>query len=225
MSIRRGTSETKAYIITGPTSGVGRETALVMAREGMLVLVGRNLNKLRDTQKAVEKEGGQAVPIVCDISDLRSVHRAAAEILSLDLKLVGLLNNAGIQNPSVTKTADGWDNTFVTNHIGPFALTEALLPHLENGCECSFRWFSHGRSRAQARGAGRFFAVAATSLLKQVCEANGRQVVRPSPGWMPMLHRSSAASLQRWCLRVRIPGCASTPLNRESCSPQACMAL
>ncbi len=138
MSLRKGTSGTRAYIITGPTSGVGRATALLMAKEGMLVLVGRNSDKLRDVQKAIEKLGGQAVPVVCDMSDLRSVHRAAAEILSLDLKLVGLLNNAGIQNPIVTKTAAGWDNTFVTNYLGPFALTEALLPHLENGANVLF---------------------------------------------------------------------------------------
>ncbi len=138
MTLHKRTSETRAYILTGPTSGVGRATALVMAKEGTLVLVGRSLNKLRDVQKAIEKVGGQAVPILCDMSDLRSVHRAAAEILSLDLKVVGLLNNAGIQNPSVTKTADGWDNTFVTNHVGPFALTEALLPHLENGANVLF---------------------------------------------------------------------------------------
>ena len=156
MTLRKGASEIRAYIITGPTSGVGHATALVMAKEGTLVLVGRNLDKLRDVQKAIAKVGGQAVPIVCDMSDLRSVHRAAAEILSLDLKLVGLLNNAGIQNPSVTKTADGWDNTFVTNHIGPLCADRGLAAASRERCEYSLRWFSHGRSRAQACGAGGF---------------------------------------------------------------------
>ena len=128
----------KAYVITGPTSGVGRATALKMANQGTLVLVGRNSAKLQDVQRAVETLGGRAVSIVCDMSDLQSVDRAATEIKSLNLTIVGLLNNAGIQNPRVTKTAKGWDNTFVTNHLGAFALTEALLPHLEDGANILF---------------------------------------------------------------------------------------
>ncbi len=128
----------KAYVLTGPTSGAGRATALDMATLGTLVLVGRNPAKLAETKKAIERLGGQAVPVICDFSDLASVHHAAAEIVALNLLIVGLLNNAGIQNPSVPKTADGWDNTFVTNHLGPFLLTEALLPHLEDGANVLF---------------------------------------------------------------------------------------
>ncbi|HEX4136116.1 MAG TPA: SDR family NAD(P)-dependent oxidoreductase [Bryobacteraceae bacterium] len=65
-------------------------------------------------------------------------YAAAAEIIALNLRIVGLLNNAGIQNPSVTKNATGWDMTFVTNHLGPFALTEAVVPHLEAGANVLF---------------------------------------------------------------------------------------
>ncbi|RRA48986.1 SDR family NAD(P)-dependent oxidoreductase [Acidipila sp. EB88] len=125
--------ENKAYILTGPTSGAGRATALSLATAGTLVLVGRNRDKLAETAGAVERLGGKAVPILCDMSDLGSVRRAADAIVALDLRLIGLLNNAGIQNPHNAATADGWDNTFVTNHLGPFAFTQALLPHLDDG--------------------------------------------------------------------------------------------
>lgn len=128
----------KAYVITGPTSGAGRETALIMARHGTLVLVGRNGGKLAEMKNEVERLGGQAVPIVCDMSDLASVRRAAADIVALDLPIAGLLNNAGVQNPPITKTAAGWDMTFVTNHVGPFALTDALMPHLADGANVVF---------------------------------------------------------------------------------------
>jgi NAD(P)-dependent dehydrogenase (short-subunit alcohol dehydrogenase family) len=128
----------KAYIITGPTSGAGRATALKMAKQGTLVLVGRNSDKLNDVKKEIERRGGQAVPVVCDMSDLANVRRAAAQILALDLPIVGLLNNAGVQNPRVMKNAAGWDMTFATNHLGPFALTEALVPHLEDGANVVF---------------------------------------------------------------------------------------
>jgi NAD(P)-dependent dehydrogenase (short-subunit alcohol dehydrogenase family) len=128
----------KAYVITGPTSGAGRATALKMAGRGTLVLVGRNGGKLDEVKREIERLGGQAAPVVCDMSDLASVRRAAAQILALDLPIVGLLNNAGVQNPPVRKTAEGWDMTFATNHLGPFALTEALLPHLEDGANILF---------------------------------------------------------------------------------------
>ena len=122
----------KAYIITGPTSGAGHATALKMAKHGTLVLVGRNSGKLDDVQKEIERLGGQAVSVACDMSDLASVRGAAAQIIALDLPIVGLLNNAGVQNPRLMKNAAGWDMTFATNHLGPFALTEALVPHLED---------------------------------------------------------------------------------------------
>jgi NAD(P)-dependent dehydrogenase (short-subunit alcohol dehydrogenase family) len=99
---------------------------------------GNHGGKLNDVKHAIERQGGHAVQVVCDMSDLASVRRAAAQIIALDLRIAGLLNNAGVQNPSVTKNAAGWDMTFVTNHLGPFALTEALPPHLENGANVLF---------------------------------------------------------------------------------------
>ncbi len=127
-----------AFIITGPTSGLGRATALQVARHGAVVLVGRNREKLCALKERIKRKGGQAIPVVCDMSDLASVRRAAAEIIALDLPIVGLLNNAGVQNPRITKNLTGWDMTFVTNHLGPFALTEALMPHLQDGANVLF---------------------------------------------------------------------------------------
>jgi NAD(P)-dependent dehydrogenase (short-subunit alcohol dehydrogenase family) len=131
-------AEHKAYIITGPTSGIGRATTFEVAKHGIVVLVGRDPEKLRELQKALEQKGGSAVSVVCDLSDLASVRRAAAEIVALDLPIVGLLNNAGIFPMRATKNALGWDNAFATNHIGPFVLTEALIPHLPDGADVVF---------------------------------------------------------------------------------------
>jgi NAD(P)-dependent dehydrogenase (short-subunit alcohol dehydrogenase family) len=75
---------------------------------------------------------------VCDLSDLASVRRAAAEIIALHLPIVGLLNNAGIFPMRATKNALGWDNAFATNHIGPFVLTEALISYLPDGANVVF---------------------------------------------------------------------------------------
>jgi NAD(P)-dependent dehydrogenase (short-subunit alcohol dehydrogenase family) len=128
----------KAYIITGPTSGIGRCAALELAKHGMIVLVGRDRGRLGKVQKTIEQKGLHAVSVVCDLSDLASVRRAAAEILAFHLPIAGLLNNAGIMQRRVTKTALGWDMTFATNHLGPFALTEALVPHLPDGTNVVF---------------------------------------------------------------------------------------
>jgi NAD(P)-dependent dehydrogenase (short-subunit alcohol dehydrogenase family) len=128
----------KAYIVTGPTSGFGRRTALDLARHGTVVLVGRDTIKLHDVQKGIEARGGNAVPVVCDLSDLASVQRAAARIIELGLPIAGLLNNAGVMQTHPTKNAIGWDMTFATNHLGPFALTEALAPHLPDGAQVVF---------------------------------------------------------------------------------------
>jgi NAD(P)-dependent dehydrogenase (short-subunit alcohol dehydrogenase family) len=128
----------KAYIITGPTAGIGRLTALQLARHGTVVLVGRDRRKLDDVQKTIAQKGGHVVPVVCDLSDLASVQRAAAEIIALDLPIAGLLNNAGIFPTRALKTARGWDRTFATNRLGPFALTEALVPHLPDGANVVF---------------------------------------------------------------------------------------
>lgn len=131
-------SNSKAYIITGPTSGLGYAIALNMAKYGTLVLVGRNSVKLNDVKIAIEEQGGHGIPVVCDMSDLASVRQAAMEIIALNLPIVGLLNNAGVQSPRVLKNAAGWDMTFATNHIGPFAMTEALMPYLGDGANVVF---------------------------------------------------------------------------------------
>jgi NAD(P)-dependent dehydrogenase (short-subunit alcohol dehydrogenase family) len=131
-------TQREAYVVTGPTSGIGRATAFEVAKHGTVVLVGRDREKLNQLQKAVGQKAGHAVSVVCDLSDLASVRRAAAEIIALDLPIVGLLNNAGIFPMRATKNALGWDNAFATNHIGPFVLTEALIPHLPDGANVVF---------------------------------------------------------------------------------------
>src|ERR1700677_1991494 len=131
-------SDRQAYIITGPTSGIGRRTALELAQHGTVVLVGRDRNKLDEIQKTIEQQGQHAVSVVCDLSDMAGVQRAAAEIIALHLPIAGLLNNAGIMQMRATRNALGWDMTFATNHLGPFVLTEALVPHLPDGANVVF---------------------------------------------------------------------------------------
>lgn len=131
-------TDRKAYIITGPTSGIGYATALELAQHGAIVLVGRDRAKLEALKKKIAQKGHQAVSVLCDLSDTASIQRAAMEIVALKLPIAGLLNNAGIMQMNPTKNALGWDMSFATNHLGPFVLTEALVPHLADGTNVLF---------------------------------------------------------------------------------------
>ncbi|WP_432825490.1 SDR family NAD(P)-dependent oxidoreductase [Dactylosporangium sp. CA-092794] len=128
----------QAWIITGPTAGIGRRTALGLAKHGTVVLVGRNRAKLDGVEKEIRERGGRAVSVVADLSDVTSARRAAAQIAALGLPIAGLVNNAGIMPSKSFKSAQGWDGTYATNHLGPFALTEALVPYLPDGANVVF---------------------------------------------------------------------------------------
>jgi NAD(P)-dependent dehydrogenase (short-subunit alcohol dehydrogenase family) len=213
-------SERKAFV-TGLTSGIGRATAFEVARHGSVVLMGRDCRKLEDLQKAAEREGGHALLVVCDLSDVATVRRAAAEIIALHLPIGGLVNNAGIHQVSPTKNARGWDMTFATNHLGPFALTEALMPHLPDGANVVFA--ASGvedpeRKPAKAAGfrGGRYISAEASSREWDLA-APRPQVQTPMPP------RSSATLPPFWSLPVRLHACAPTRWNRASIqAPDSC---
>jgi NAD(P)-dependent dehydrogenase (short-subunit alcohol dehydrogenase family) len=164
-----GAAPARAWIITGPTSGIGRRTALELARHGTVVLAGRDPGRLAGVQAEIQaRPGGRAVPVACDLSDLASVRRAAAEIIALGLPLAGLLNNAGIMPSRPGRSAQGWDLAFATNHLGPFAFTEALIPHLPDGASVVFTCSGvedPGRRPAVAAGfrGGRYISAEASA--------------------------------------------------------------
>ncbi len=122
------TAAGKAYIVTGPTSGIGRAAAFALAKHGTIILVGPcDRGRLDEMQRAItQKKGQSVVSVVCDLSDVTNARRAAVEIAALNLSVAGLLNNAGIRQEHPTKSAQGWDMAFATNHLGPFAFTEAV---------------------------------------------------------------------------------------------------
>jgi NAD(P)-dependent dehydrogenase (short-subunit alcohol dehydrogenase family) len=126
------------YIVTGPTSGIGRLTAFELAKHGALILVGRDSAKLDELTKEIKSKGGEAVPVICDMADLASVRRAAEQIVALKMPIAGLLNNAGIFPHKASKNTTGVDLAYATNHLGPFVFTKALLPHLTDGTTVVF---------------------------------------------------------------------------------------
>jgi NAD(P)-dependent dehydrogenase (short-subunit alcohol dehydrogenase family) len=135
--------ERRAYVVTGPTSGMGRSMALALAMpDATVFLVARDRAKLEALAAEIAGAGSRAISIVVDLADLAAVVRAASEIAerakSSGLRLVGLLNNAGMQQRRPTKTAAGFDMTYAVNHLAAFALTDALLPAMAPGAVVVF---------------------------------------------------------------------------------------
>lgn len=156
------------YVVTGPTSGIGLKAALACAKHGTVILVGRNIAKLQGVQERIKAQGGRALTIVCDLSELSSVQRAVTEVIALGLPITGLLNNAGIMPSKAGRNGMGWDLTFATNYLGPFALTEGLAPHLPDGAQIIFVVSAiedPGRRPAKMMGmrGGRFLSVEASA--------------------------------------------------------------
>jgi NAD(P)-dependent dehydrogenase (short-subunit alcohol dehydrogenase family) len=122
----------KNVLVTGPTSGIGRGTALELAKAGAkLILVARNPDKCEQVAEEIENAGGQPpISIIADLSLLSEVERAADEFLATGLPLHILINNAGLVNQRRKVTPEGLEQTMAVNYFAPFALTLRLLPSL-----------------------------------------------------------------------------------------------
>ena len=123
----------KTIVVTGATSGIGRATAIGLARLGArLVLLGRNPERCSETLAALETEAGRSdVDLVrCDMSTLAGIRAAADEVSALAPRIDVLVNNAGVTMTSRTETGDGFETTFAVNHLAYFAFTGHLLPNI-----------------------------------------------------------------------------------------------
>jgi NAD(P)-dependent dehydrogenase (short-subunit alcohol dehydrogenase family) len=115
----------RTIVVTGANSGIGLTAAQALGRAGARVVLA-----VRDRAKgerAAATVPGAAEVRPLDLSDLASVH-AFAEAWDGDLDV--LVNNAGVMAPPEARTKDGFELQIGTNHLGPFALTNLLLPRI-----------------------------------------------------------------------------------------------
>ncbi|KJY16610.1 short-chain dehydrogenase [Streptomyces sp. NRRL S-104] len=118
-------------VVTGANSGIGYVTARELARRGAhVVLACRSQQRGQEALERLRAEvpGARAELRLLDLADLKSVRRFAEGWNHDRLDL--LVNNAGIAMVPFSRTADGFESQFGVNHLGTFALTGLLMPHL-----------------------------------------------------------------------------------------------
>ncbi|CAI5507711.1 unnamed protein product [Closterium sp. Naga37s-1] len=137
----------KVAIVTGGSSGIGTETARVLALRGASVVLAVRNTEAGEAAKAaiikdIEARSAEAAGVPAavrervsvmplDLASLKSVRAFAADYLRLNRPLHLLINNAGVMICPFMLTADGYENQFGTNHVGHFLLTNLLLPKLK----------------------------------------------------------------------------------------------
>jgi NAD(P)-dependent dehydrogenase (short-subunit alcohol dehydrogenase family) len=122
----------KRVLVTGVSAGLGVETARSLAAHGATVVgTARDLTKARS---ALEKAGDPPVDLVeVDLASLKSVRKAADELVAGGKKLDAVIANAGVMACPESKTQDGFETQFGTNHLGHFVFVNRLVPLLNPG--------------------------------------------------------------------------------------------
>ena len=124
----------KVALITGASRGLGKAMALALAGAGaQLALVGRNLEQLAETAKAVRAAGAVAETFRGDVTDEKQIGQLQKDVVQRFGKLQILINNAGIniRKPVTDFTLDEWNQVMDTNLTGAFLMCRAFVPHIK----------------------------------------------------------------------------------------------
>jgi len=129
----------KNILITGANTGVGKETARVMAKFGAAnVFMGcRDMKKCEAAAQEIRTstKNYNVHPFQLDLASLKGIERSVIQLNQNfhDPPLHTVINNAGVLDPKFGTTEDGFENHFGINHVGHFHLTNLLLPNLKSG--------------------------------------------------------------------------------------------
>jgi len=126
----------KVALVTGAGQGVGRGIALALASEGAAIAVtGRTLNKIRETCQEIEKAGGRAYPIVCEVTSLSQIESTVSDAVKTFGGLNILVNNAydGAFGPLLETSDDGFMKGLMSGPVATFRFMKVCHPHLKIG--------------------------------------------------------------------------------------------
>eukprot|EP01132_Coremiostelium_polycephalum_P008235 gene8235-10121_t len=124
----------KLCMITGANEGLGKETAKILSKIGMRIIMAcRDLKKAEVAAQEIKQfsNSNDIMIMKLDLGSFASIRNFVKEFKQLNLPLDILINNAGIYGPPYSRTVDGFESQFGVNHLGPFLLTNLLLPCLE----------------------------------------------------------------------------------------------
>jgi NAD(P)-dependent dehydrogenase (short-subunit alcohol dehydrogenase family) len=122
--------ELKTIVITGANSGIGRITALELAKQGhRIIMVCRNQHKgMEVLEEIIKLSGNESIDLMlCDLSSLKDVKRFCEDFKKQHEGLDVLINNAGVMNHQRELTQDGFELHFQVNYLASFLLTQELL--------------------------------------------------------------------------------------------------
>jgi len=186
----------KVALITGADSGIGRAVAALFAREGadIAILYLCEHDDAAKTKQIVEQEGRKAITIAGDLGDKQFCENAVRQTVDQLGRLDILINNAGEQHydEDITNiTEDQLKRTFQTNIFGMFFLTQAAVPHLQEGSaivnctsETTYKGSPGLLDYSSTKGAILGFTRSlAKNLIKKGIRVNG---VAPGPIWTPL---------------------------------------
>jgi retinol dehydrogenase-14 len=142
----------KIVMVTGANAGMGKEISLGLARMGAsVVMVSRDRKRGELARADVQQQSGNrdVELMVADLSSQQSIRQMVEEFKAGHERLHVLVNNAGMTSATRAETVDGLETVFATNHLGPFLLTNLMLPVLTASAPARIVIVSSG---AQAMG-------------------------------------------------------------------------
>lgn len=222
----------KVALITGGTSGIGRATAVLFAREGAVVVItGRNEERGREVVAEIEGEGGRAMFVRADVRFAEDCRRVVDETVAAFGRLDVLFNNAGvfIDNDAVDCSEEEWDLQVDVSLKGTFLMSKYALPVMiaqgggsiiNNGSG----WGLVGGDRAVAYCAAKGGVVVMT---KAMAVDHGHQGIRvncicPGDTDTPMEHQDSDRRGMSW--EAYVAGASDRPLGRMGRPEEIAMA-
>ena len=220
--------ENKIALVTGGNSGIGKATALLFAREGAAVAVtGRDAGRGRNVVQEIERDGGNALFVECDVRDAGQCRRVVEQAVRAFGRLDILFNNAGVFYPhtALDCSEEEWDLQLDINLKGTFLMCKYALPHMvaqRSGViiNNSSGWGLVGGDAAVAYCASKGGVVLLTKALAIDHGRHGIRVNCICPGDVetPMLPEDAKLRGLKW--EDYLAGCANRPLGRIGTSEE-----